>query len=176
MAFAKKLLQLDLEYSAWATQRLLTACAALSFADLARDQPGSHRNILATLNHYFISEEFWTACLVANSLPPLADIGAAETYTPEEEHLADLQTKWTQLWRMQTDWLEPLLEEDFEATLSTSVSSSRQVRFARWQIIRHMVNHGTLHRGQTVSMIRAIGHRPPNVDIIGYYLELQLRG
>jgi len=171
MAFAKQLLQLDLEYSAWATQRVLTACASLPFADLARDQPASHRSILATLNHYFISEEFWTDCLIANSLPPLADIGAPEIYTPQEDHLAALQSKWTKLWRLQADWLEPLSEEDLAAKLTTSLPGGRHVPLTRWQLIRHIVNHSSLHRGQAVSMIRAIGHRPPNVDIIGYYIE-----
>lgn len=175
MAFGKHLLQLDLEYSCWATQRLLDACARLTFAELARDQPGSHRSILATMNHYFISEEFWTECLIANALPPLAEIGAVEIYTPEESHLAELATKWAKLWRIQTDWFNPLIEDDFEAELTTTLPGRPAIHFTRWQLIRHMVNHVTLHRGQAVSMIRALGKQPPNVDLIGYYIEIASR-
>jgi uncharacterized damage-inducible protein DinB len=174
MPFAQRLLLLDLEYSAWATQRLLAACSSIAFADLARDQPGSHRSILATLNHYFISEEFWTECLIANSLPPLAEIGAAEIYTPHEDHLAALASNWARIWRMQFEWFDALSPEDLGATLTTSLPDGPPIHLTRWQLIRHMVNHGTLHRGQAVSMIRAIGHKPPNVDLIGYYIELAL--
>lgn len=172
MPFGKRLLQLDLEYSRWATKRVLATCANLSFTELARDQPGSHRSILATLNHYFLSEEFWTECLIRSLLPPLGEIGAAESYKPEENHLAALESKWARVWRAQTEWFDPLSEEDFEATLTTTLPDRPLIHLTRWQLIRHMVNHGTLHRGQAVSMIRAVGKQPPNVDIIGYYLHL----
>jgi len=33
------------------------------------------------------------------------------------------------------------------------------------------VNHATLHRGQVVGMLRQLGKRPPNVDIMTFYLR-----
>ena len=33
-----------------------------------------------------------------------------------------------------------------------------------------MVNHSSLHRGQISTMLRALGRRPPNTDILTYYL------
>jgi uncharacterized damage-inducible protein DinB len=175
MPFAKRLLQLDLEYSRWATQRVLAACDGLTFAELARDQAGSHRSILATLNHYFISERFWTECLVANALPPLGEIGVAEIYMPQEEHLGAMQRDWTGVWRAQMEWFEPLSEEDLEGDLTTSLPGRPPIHLARWQILRHMVNHSSLHRGQAVSMIRAVGKQPPNVDLMGYYIDVASR-
>jgi uncharacterized damage-inducible protein DinB len=40
-----------------------------------------------------------------------------------------------------------------------------------WQIVMHVVNHGTLHRGQIVSMLRQFGVKPPATDIVFYYYE-----
>jgi uncharacterized damage-inducible protein DinB len=34
-------------------------------------------------------------------------------------------------------------------------------RFPRWRILRHVLEHSTLHRGQVVGMIRMLGHQPP---------------
>ena len=35
-------------------------------------------------------------------------------------------------------------------------------------IITHVVNHGTHHRGQIIRRIRELGHVPPNTDFINY--------
>jgi uncharacterized damage-inducible protein DinB len=38
-----------------------------------------------------------------------------------------------------------------------------------WQIVVHVVNHATLHRGQIVGMLRQLGMKPPATDILFYY-------
>ena len=40
-----------------------------------------------------------------------------------------------------------------------------------WQIVMHVVNHGTLHRGQIVGMLRQLGVKAPATDIVFYYYE-----
>ena len=41
-----------------------------------------------------------------------------------------------------------------------------------WQIVMHMVNHGTHHRGQVAGFLRTMGHTPPPLDLIAYYRTL----
>ena len=36
----------------------------------------------------------------------------------------------------------------------------------RWQIFRHIVNHGTYHRGQIANMLRQLGVKPPSTDLL----------
>jgi uncharacterized damage-inducible protein DinB len=38
--------------------------------------------------------------------------------------------------------------------------------------VLHVVNHGTLHRGQVAGMLRQLNIAPPNTDMIGYYRTL----
>jgi uncharacterized damage-inducible protein DinB len=40
-----------------------------------------------------------------------------------------------------------------------------------WQIILHLVNHGTHHRGQAAGFLRSMGHAPPVLDLIAYYRQ-----
>jgi uncharacterized damage-inducible protein DinB len=35
----------------------------------------------------------------------------------------------------------------------------------------HVVNHGTLHRGQIVCMLRQLGVKPPATDIVFSYYQ-----
>jgi uncharacterized damage-inducible protein DinB len=38
-------------------------------------------------------------------------------------------------------------------------------------LMRHVVNHGSYHRGQLVTMLRQLGKAPPSTDYILYLRE-----
>ena len=40
-----------------------------------------------------------------------------------------------------------------------------------WQLILHVVNHGTHHRGQVSGFLRSLGHVPPPLDLVAYYRQ-----
>jgi uncharacterized damage-inducible protein DinB len=42
---------------------------------------------------------------------------------------------------------------------------------ALWQLIFHVVNHRSHHRGQVSGFLRSLGHEPPQVDLICYYRQ-----
>ena len=44
------------------------------------------------------------------------------------------------------------------------------------QIVLHLVNHGTLHRGQVMGMIRQLGIVPPGTDLMHYYMTAMQAG
>jgi uncharacterized damage-inducible protein DinB len=41
-----------------------------------------------------------------------------------------------------------------------------------WQMLQHVVNHGTYHRGQITTMLRQLDAVPPkSMDLIAFYRE-----
>jgi uncharacterized damage-inducible protein DinB len=41
-----------------------------------------------------------------------------------------------------------------------------------WQILVHVVNHATLHRGQAMSILRQMGIAPPaHIDVMNFHRE-----
>ena len=42
-----------------------------------------------------------------------------------------------------------------------------------WQLMRHMVNHSTYHRGQITTMLRQLGHEAVSTDLVVYYRQQQ---
>jgi uncharacterized damage-inducible protein DinB len=165
----KEVVQLDLRYSAWATRELLQACARLSVADQNRDLGVSHGSILGTLHHFHVSERFWAECLAARKIPPLHEIGADPV--PAELRLEDLKRGCENVARGFSDWFESTAEEELEQPLPCRISATVDYPYVRWQLVRHVVNHSSLHRGQIIGMIRALGNKPPNIDVMTYLLK-----
>jgi uncharacterized damage-inducible protein DinB len=42
------------------------------------------------------------------------------------------------------------------------------------QLVLHVVNHGTHHRGQVSGFLRAMGHVPPKLDLVSYYRNMDV--
>ena len=43
-----------------------------------------------------------------------------------------------------------------------------------WQMLQHVVNHGSYHRGQVTTMLRQLGaEAPPTLDLMAFYRERQ---
>lgn len=164
----KEVVQLDLQYSAWATRVLLKGCAQLTVDERKRDLGFSHSNVLGTLYHFHVSERFWVGCLAANKIPPLHEIGAEPV--PGEIDFEELAAGCERVARAFEDWFQSTTEEELAQPLPCRISATVDFPYVRWQLIRHVVNHSTLHRGQIVAMIRALGHKPPNIDVMSYLL------
>lgn len=165
----KQVVSLDLQYSAWATLQLLQACGRLSVTDQNRDLGVSHASILGTLYHFHISERFWAKCLAVGKIPPLHEIGADPV--PTKIRLGDLERGCENVAIAFRDWFESVTEEELARPLSCRISATVDYPYIRWQLVRHVVNHSSIHRGQIIGMIRALGSKPPNIDVMTYLLK-----
>jgi uncharacterized damage-inducible protein DinB len=174
MSVAKSILLTDIQYSAWATQRLLDACDALTVDEFERNLGASHESIGGTLRHIYDGDRFWLDNLLAGTIPPLSEFGkqGAVRDLPPTAGLETLKTKWTEVWSELRQWLDALPEQELDRDLHCLLSGGTALPVSRWKIVRHMVNHSTLHRGQIVGMLRTLGKTPANNDLFSYYQEV----
>lgn len=164
MPISADTLRLQLDYSAWATERLLGAAASLSLEELTRDFQTADKSVLGTLAHIFAADRLWLSRVLGQ--PPAAFI------TPEDRALALLLAEWPALHRRWRDWMRDLNDASVERTISFQDLRGRPQANQVWQIVLHVVNHATHHRGQVAGFLRAMGHTPPPVDLMLYYMTL----
>lgn len=167
MTFGKELLVSDIRYSAWANQRVLSACAALTAEEIERDLRISHSNILSTLRHICDGEKVWFDCLstTVNSGTWRLPQGAAP-----ELSLDALRKYWPELSEAYRQWLEGVSGTDLGVEVIVQLPGEVEPSLARWKILRHVLEHSTLHRGQIIGMIRTLGHTPPGIHRMDFYL------
>jgi uncharacterized damage-inducible protein DinB len=167
MPFAKTLLFADVRRSAWANQNLLAACSRLTPQERERDIRISHASILFTLAHIYDGERVWLDCLQTTPdrgtwrLPP----GPSPQYS-----LDALKQIWPTVWNGFHDWFERLPESALDIELTLQLPGGVVQPFPRWKILRHVLDHSIMHRGQVVGMIRMLGHEPPSTSPMDYYL------
>jgi len=156
-------LRLQLDYSAWASQRLLDAAAKLSAEELNRDFQTADKTVLDTLVHVYAADRIWLARV----------LGQQRSFRdPEDRDLALLQTEWPALHERWKLWLRDFTDGDVTRVIDYQDLKGRAYSQPVWQILLHVVNHGTHHRGQVSGFLRSMGHTPPPLDLIAFYRSL----
>jgi uncharacterized damage-inducible protein DinB len=139
----------------------MEAAKSLNPDDLNRGTGVSHGSIVGTLSHIHFSDRIWYSRVVDPDEPVIRQADLAEL----EQHWPAIQQKWEA-------WSESLQDADLERAVSYKMMDGTARQSSLWQVLLHVVNHATLHRGQAVGMIRQLGIKPPVTDLIAYYREI----
>lgn len=152
-----------LEYHYWARDRLLDALEPLDSEQFTRDLGSSFKSIRDTVAHTYAAEWAWhsrwqgqspTALLPSDQFPDLASIRAAWS-----AHEAKVRV-----------FLEELGESGITRVFDYKLLSGQPGSSPFWQMLQHVVNHASYHRGQVTTMLRQIGAAPPkSMDMIAFY-------
>jgi uncharacterized damage-inducible protein DinB len=152
--------RLHISYSGWASCKLLGAALALSEEERHRDFGVSHKSLIGTLEHVFLGDRVWYVRTAAPGVLPADE---------------PLDVAWPKLQKLWEDWAAGLSDPDLTRVVDYTDLKGYLHRASVWQIVLHVVNHATLHRGQAMSLLRQLGVAPPPTDLIYYYREIMVK-
>jgi len=156
-------LQTMLDYHYWARDRMLEAVDALTPEQYARDLGNSFKSIRDTVTHIYAAEWAWherwqgrspTALLPADLFPDLAALRRAWA-----DHEAKMRA-----------FVAGLGDGGPDRIIEYKLLSGHAGASPVWQMLQHVVNHASYHRGQVTTMLRQLGAQPAKpMDMIAYY-------
>ncbi|GAC1427597.1 MAG: hypothetical protein NVSMB65_00370 [Chloroflexota bacterium] len=149
-------------YNYWATARVLSATAQVPHAQYVAPAPVSHGSLRGTLVHMLATEMVWRA-RCRDGLSPTAML--TETDCPT---LEALQQRWRDEERVMRAYLESLSDEALGQAVSYSTSKGVPFENILWQLLVHVVNHGTQFRAEAGIVLTSYGHSPGDLDIIAF--------
>src|SRR5262249_44930911 len=150
-------------YKSWANELLFDAVAKMSPEALVAPQPIVFGNLVRTLNHVLTMDYVWQSHLRGqphslstrnpDSCPPLADIARAQV----------------EMDRWYVDYADALSEVRCGEVVEFTFIGGGPGAMTRADILLHVVNHGTYHRGHVAQMMRP--SRPPPVSDYPVFLK-----
>ena len=152
-------------YNYWARDRMLDSVAKLTPEQYLKPMGNSFDSIRDTVVHIYGAEWIWftrfkgenpAGLPKASGFPDLATLRAA---------WADVEAGWRSL-------VANLDDDDIDTVISFKTMAGATATSPLGQMIQHVVNHGTYHRGQVTPMIRQLGAAAPlSMDLIFYHRE-----
>ena len=144
------------DYNAWANRTIFDAAAQLPEEQYFRDLKSSYGGIHGTLAHIVWAEQLWLHRWVGKPNPAV----------PQR---TDLKSVWEAVEAERGRFLADFTEDRLEETRLVKPSSGGEYVHTYRQMFRHFINHSSYHRGQIVTFLRQLGHKPPSTDLILYY-------
>ena len=152
-----------LDYHYWARDRLLAALEPLTTDQFNRDLGSSFKSIRETVVHTYAAEWAWysrwqgqspTALMTSDAFPDVAALRQA----------------WTEQEQKTRAFLEDVGDQGLTRVFEYKLLSGQPGATPLWQMLQHVVNHASYHRGQVTTMLRQLGVEPPkSMDMIAFY-------
>ena len=149
-------------FNAWANRRLVDWLQAQPVELLERETPSSFPSLKLTFLHIWSAEKVWMERL---QRVPILNFLALTFSGSSEEVCAGLLANTEVLAQHINAQDIAYFDEYCDFRLLNGTEDRRQ----RFEMILHCLQHSTYHRGQIVTMARALGLTdPPNTDYMGY--------
>ena len=144
-------------YDRWATRRVLAVLDGLDPAVWTRTHIVGDLGLGAILVHQLAASQRWRIAFQAQGDAELPELEREPL--PTIEQLSEL---WETEWADVHAWL-PTVTYGFVAHVHEGVPV--------WQMLVHVVNHGTQHRAEAAALLTAEGRSPGELDLINYAEE-----
>lgn len=146
-------------YTAWANERLFDALAQLPEGAASAKRASTFGNMLHTLNHACVVDRIWQAHL--EQRPHGFKARNTESHPP----LAELRRHQGALDAWYIAYADQLSEDQHAEVVSFTFVDGGAGAMTRGEILLHVVNHKTYHRGVVADMICQVPARPPTMDL-----------
>jgi uncharacterized damage-inducible protein DinB len=144
-------------YKAWANDLIFAAVANLPEHELTAPRPIVFGSLLRTLNHVYCMDVVWQANLEGRPH------GFTTRNPPASPPFAELRAAQQAIDAWYVEYTAALKNE--EEPVNFTFIGGGPATLSRRDILLHVVNHGTYHRGNVAAMMYQLGAVPPTTDL-----------
>ena len=140
------------EYDRWATERVLAVLDDLPAGLWGEIDAVGERGLGSILVHQLGAAQRWRHAIQDTGEEPV----------PEHEPLlsvAELRARWGAEWLAVEGWV---------GEMTQGLLDHVHQGIAVWQMLAHVINHGTQHRSEAAVLLTTAGRSPGELDMIVY--------
>ena len=146
-------------YNAWADKLIFDAVAKLPEGEANKPRTSLFKNIVHTLNHNYVIDLIFQAHLQGRAH------GFTARNTAEHPPLEDLRQAQETVDNWYIAWSDRITGAELEEEVAFTFVGGGEGVMTRGQILLHVVNHTTYHRGFAADLFFQVPARPPTTDL-----------
>src|SRR5262245_52813179 len=153
-------------YNAWANQLIFDAVGALPGDEATRERKSLFKNMVHTLNHNYVIDRIWQAHLEGR------EHGYGARNTPDHPPLGELWRLQREADRWYITWSDALSDARLDEKVNFTLIGGNPGVMTRGEILLHVVNHTSYHRGFVADLFYQVPARPPTTDLPVFLREV----
>jgi uncharacterized damage-inducible protein DinB len=146
-------------YRMWADQLTFDAVATLPPGEATKARPTLFKTMIGTLNHNYLIDLIWQAHLEGR------DHGFKARNLVLYPELSDLWTAQKVVNQWYIDWSDRQSQDTLDEVVNFTFVGDEKGAMSRGDILLHVVNHATYHRGWVAEMFFQVPARNPTTDL-----------
>lgn len=165
------------EYNHWMNQKLYDACRKLTGEQLAENRGAFFGSILGTLNHIVVGDILWLKRFSSTGLSTLEVMNTIPT--PESlnsivfNNLQDLKACREQLDNIILAFTQQITDSELQRVLTYKNSKGIVSNKMLFNLLMHLFNHQTHHRGQISTLLSQCGIDIGVTDLVAIIPNLE---
>ena len=159
MESSVKSVQTLTRYKAWADEVFLSVVAGLPESELSAPRPITFGSLIRTLNHSYSMDFVWQCHLLGK---PHGLVTRNPVHHPP---IQDLVASQRQIDAWFVDYADSLSNDQLGETVEFEFIGGGHGAMSRADILLHVVNHTTYHRGHVADMLYHLNVFPPTTDL-----------
>jgi uncharacterized damage-inducible protein DinB len=160
----KSYLETLYEYNFWANHRYFTVAEGLTDEQLHLEQGHSWGSVQAVFVHMLSSEWVWLQRW--HGVSPKGHLDQAEFPA-----LASVKERWAKQESELRAYLGSQTEESLQTVITYTNFRGETFHVPLWQMLGHLANHETHHRGELAAMFALMDIPHPEDELIQYFLN-----
>lgn len=156
----KELLKELAAYNIWANQKIIDVILLLPEEKQKTEIPSSFKSLYSTLLHMWNAESAWwqRMKLQERIMSPF------ENFKGSIQELTNDLLQQNRQWQ---EWVNNAPDAALDHVFQYQNARKEQFKQPIYQMLLHVFNHGTYHRGQLINMLRQLGmEKLPQTDFI----------
>ncbi|RAN78873.1 DinB family protein [Bacillus sp. SRB_331] len=157
------------KYHLWANKMVLERIKELPSNVLYKEVNSSYPNIAQTFSHIYVVDVMWLQVLKGIGMQEALEASMSLLEKTNLYSVDEFIKSFEELASQYEEWMNSQKDLEQKINLNNPWSGARETAYA--EILFHVANHGTYHRGNITTMLRQQGHASIMNDLALYWYQ-----
>ncbi|MDA1877166.1 DinB family protein [Bacillus cereus group sp. BY112LC] len=157
------------KYHLWANKVLLERIKELPSNVLYKEANSSYPNIAQTFSHIYVVDVMWLQVLKGIGMQEALEASMSLLEKTNLYSVDEFIKSFEELASQYEEWMNSQKDLEQKINLNNPWSGARETAYS--EILFHVANHGTYHRGNITTMLRQQGHASTMNDLALYWYQ-----
>lgn len=157
------------KYHLWANKVLLERIKELPSNVLYKEANSSYQNIAQTFSHIYVVDVMWLQVLKGIGMQEALEASMSLLEKTNLYSVDEFIKSFEELASQYEEWMNSQKDLEQKINLNNPWSGARETAYS--EILFHVANHGTYHRGNITTMLRQQGHASTMNDLALYWYQ-----